>query len=150
LRSRFFQKNKLKKTTSEKEKKMKFKNIQEYEKYCEENGIDTQQNIEVIFNPKTDYVEHEIINPENDQKLELTLIPAEDVEYEEAKKQLTLTTQYHDWSDTVADRLDALQRKIENEENPDPDDLAELQKLQEKIKKLEMIVQSEVSIDFSS
>lgn len=50
-------------------------------------------------------VKAEIVNPENSQKLLDIIICAEDEEYEGAKVQLTLTSRYHDWHNTVADKL---------------------------------------------
>lgn len=46
-----------------------------------------------------------IINGENEQRLRSAIIPAEDEHYEEARKELTLTSRYHDWHNTIADRI---------------------------------------------
>jgi len=50
-------------------------------------------------------IEYEIINPENSQKLIIDIIPEEDADYEEARKQLTMTDKYYDWNNTIADRI---------------------------------------------
>lgn len=97
---------------------MKFKNNEEIEKYCEENGISFPD----IFEKDVDYIEAEIINPENEQKLIYALIPEEDDKYEQAKKELTITSHYHDWHYTTADKLTEIQYKAEE----DAEDEAEL------------------------
>jgi hypothetical protein len=65
-----------------------------------------------------EYVTQDIINPENTKKLLLSaIIDATDSNYERAKKELTTTDRYHDWSHTIADRVsDALVRVIEREQ----------------------------------
>lgn len=93
---------------------MKFKNYQELINYCYENNLDTPE--EFDFNEEAEWIEEEVINPENSQYLIRKLIPADEKQYEEAKIQLALTTRYHSWSDTIADKL---MREIEdNEINP--------------------------------
>lgn len=51
------------------------------------------------------YVEATIVSPHNGQKLLECIIDESDLAYEAAKKELTLTSQYHDWSNTVADQV---------------------------------------------
>ena len=84
---------------------MKFKNYEELEKYAQKNSL----NIIEIYNneeiPDIEFVEYRVINPENKQRLVYALIDENDVEYYEAQKQLTLTSKYHDWNDTIADRV---------------------------------------------
>ena len=46
-----------------------------------------------------------IINPENSQTLIEDTIDEEDIDYEEARKQLTITNNYYEWSNTIADRI---------------------------------------------
>lgn len=46
-----------------------------------------------------------IVNPEFEQALLEATIDQSDLAYEEAKKELTLTSQYHDWSNTIADQV---------------------------------------------
>ena len=87
---------------------MKFKNEKELVEYCEENGLV----IECEFIKNEEYEETEIINSENKQKLVYALIFAEDHYYEKGKKNLTVTSQYHDWNGTIADKmLKAIQDK---------------------------------------
>ena len=50
-------------------------------------------------------IKYDVINPENTQKLIEEMIDEEDANYEEARKQLTITDQYYDWSNTIADRI---------------------------------------------
>lgn len=53
-----------------------------------------------------DYITMDIINPENNQKiLYNAIIEAVFASYEEAKKELTVTSRYHDWSNTTVDNL---------------------------------------------
>ena len=100
---------------------MKFKNKEEIEKYCEENGVNLPDTFEKVMN----YIEAEIINPENEQRLIYALIPEEDEKYEEARKELTLTSCYHDWNNTIADKLAEIQDRAEREEFGDEEDLIE-------------------------
>jgi len=81
---------------------MKFKNQKEFIKYAEDNELYYE---EEIFEKEKEYEEIEIINPENSQKLINALVDSEDVNYEEARKQLTMTDQYYDWNNTIADRI---------------------------------------------
>lgn len=83
-------------------KNMKFKNQKEFIKYAEDNELYCEAD---IFDEDTEYEEYEIINPENSQTLINALIEDEDVNYEEARKQLTITDKYYDWSNTIADRI---------------------------------------------
>ena len=80
---------------------------EELTKYAEEYGIYIEEY------SSEELVECNIINPENEQKIITAIIDSTDVDYHEAQKELTLTTQYHDWSGTVADRLYEL---LQNEE----------------------------------
>jgi len=77
---------------------------EQVEVYAEAHGkhIDWDN---VIIEDEGELVEAEIINPENDQKTTYAIIRAEDEAYEDAKIQLTLTSRYHDWHNTVADKL---------------------------------------------
>jgi len=81
---------------------MKFKNQKEFIKYAEDNELYYE---EEIFDKDIDYEEYEIINPEGSQKLIHALIDKKDIDYEEARKQLTVTDQYCDWKNTIADRI---------------------------------------------
>jgi len=83
-------------------KNMKFKNQKEFIKYAEDNELYYE---EEIFDKDIDYEEYEIINPEGSQKLIHALIDKKDIDYEEARKQLTVTDQYCDWKNTIADRI---------------------------------------------
>lgn len=48
----------------------------------------------------------EITNPENDQRtIHTALVSEDDAAYETSKRQLTLTSQYHDWHNTTADAI---------------------------------------------
>lgn len=51
------------------------------------------------------YVEADIVSPHNEQHMLHCIIDESDLTYEAAKKELTLTTQYHNWKNTVADRV---------------------------------------------
>ena len=51
------------------------------------------------------YVEASVINPEYNQQVIEGLVAEKDVDYEEANIQLTLTSQYHNWSNTIADNI---------------------------------------------
>ncbi len=81
---------------------MKFKNQKEFIKYTEDNELYYEGE---IFDEEKEYEEIEIINPENSQKLINALVDSEDVNYEEARKQLTVTDKYYDWNNTIADRI---------------------------------------------
>ncbi len=81
---------------------MKFKNQKEFIKYAEDNELYYE---EEIFDKDIDYEEYEIINPEGSQKLIHALIDKKDIDYEEARKQLTVTDKYYDWKNTIADRI---------------------------------------------
>lgn len=83
-------------------------------------------------NPKVtpDFEEMYVINDENPQKLVEARVQTEDVDVEEARKELTLTSYYHAWSDTPADRIRdllrdsaELQGEIETEEDMTLDDM---------------------------
>jgi len=50
-------------------------------------------------------IKYDVINPENTQKLIEEMIDEEDADYEEARKQLTITDKYYDWNNTIADRI---------------------------------------------
>jgi len=77
---------------------------EQVETYAEEYGkhIDWQ---DIGLENDLELTESQIINPENDQKTVYAIIRAEDKAYEDAKMQLTITSQYHDWHNTVADKL---------------------------------------------
>jgi len=83
---------------------MKFATIEELESYQNDNGA-TLSISEYEFNSADEWEEIEIINPENSQKEINALVPAEDVAYEIARKELTLTSRYHSWHNTVADKI---------------------------------------------
>lgn len=51
------------------------------------------------------FIEWKIINPNNDQKLAIAWVPVDIVAECEYDIQRTKTTQYHSWSNTIADRL---------------------------------------------
>lgn len=72
--------------------------------YAAEHGkhIDWQ---DIGLENDLELTESQIINPENDQKTVYAIIRAEDEAYEDAKMQLTITSQYHDWHNTAADKL---------------------------------------------
>ena len=50
-------------------------------------------------------VEAEIINSENSQRTITCYIDSDDVDYETSKIELTVTTSYHNWHNTVADKI---------------------------------------------
>jgi len=77
---------------------------EQVETYAEEYGkhIDWQ---DIGLENDLELTESQIINPENDQKTVYAIIRAEDEAYEDAKMQLTITSQYHDWHNTAADKL---------------------------------------------
>ena len=81
---------------------MKFKNQKEFIKYAEDNELYFEGE---IFDKNIDYEKYEIINPENPQTLINALIDEKDIDYEEARKQLTMTDKYYDWNNTIADRI---------------------------------------------
>ena len=58
----------------------------------------------------TDTTTMMIVNPEYKQHLVEEDVPNEDVNYEEAKKELILTTRYYQWRNTIADALLSLCR----------------------------------------
>jgi hypothetical protein len=81
---------------------MKFATEELMNQYREENGLAWN---ELEFDADQEYSEFSIINPENSQKTINALIPAEDCDYEQAKRELTITSRYHDWSNTIADHI---------------------------------------------
>ena len=84
------------------------------EKYIEENNINTENIfLQEIFNKNGELVVAKIINPENSQRLLSAYIDADDVAYENARKELTVTGDYHSWSDTVADEVRAATEDLE-------------------------------------
>lgn len=46
-----------------------------------------------------------IVSSENRQRANYTIIVASDADYHEAEMELTVTSQYHDWSNTIADQV---------------------------------------------
>jgi hypothetical protein len=72
--------------------------IDEAEGRCDDN-------ITLRYGEDYDITESTIINPENHQMQVNRIIESEDVDYEDAKIELTLTTRYHNWHNTVADSL---------------------------------------------
>ena len=87
----------------------------ELEQYADDNGryIDWDM---IAEDDDAELTEAQVINDENTQKLRYAIILAEDEQYEEARKELSLTDQYCDWNDTIADRILA---QAEDEENED-------------------------------
>jgi len=81
---------------------MKFNTIEEFNEYKEENGLSFY---ELEFEPEIEYTTAQIINPENSQKLIYALIPEEEKSVFDAEKETTLTTKYHDWHNTVTDKI---------------------------------------------
>jgi len=83
---------------------MKFATIEELKQYQNDHGV-ILSTYEYKFNANDEWEEMEIINPENDQKKINALVLADEVNYEKARMELTLTTQYHDWRNTIADKI---------------------------------------------
>lgn len=80
------------------------------------------------------YITMWIINPDNDQKLIEAIIPEAEAPEYEAEKELTITTSYHDWSDTAADKLiEAYEFWTRDEDNVYA--MEELEEAKEEIKK---------------
>jgi len=88
---------------------------EEVEKYASEYGFYVDWDM-ISGDDDVDLTTMWTINSENTQKLHYAIIPAEDEQYEEARKELTLTTRYHDWRNTIADRILA---QSENEDTED-------------------------------
>ena len=55
---------------------------------------------------KIELVECKIINPENDQRAITSYIDEDDVNYETAKLELTVTSAYHNFHNTTADAVE--------------------------------------------
>jgi len=90
-------------------------NWEELSNYAEENSLDIDETIQ----DANKLTEAEVINPENEQDLINAIIDADDADYEEARKELTITSQYHDWHNTIADRINDA---IDNDEIDNIDD----------------------------
>jgi|TARA_Y100000310_G_C20703059_1_gene831914 acyl-CoA reductase-like NAD-dependent aldehyde dehydrogenase len=105
----------------------------ELEKYAEDNGLSIYWDSIADANKLE---EAEIINPENHQRTIMAIIPQEDAPYEEARKDLSVTSQYYDWSDTAADRVTDILEHLIAEEEEDEEEMAEFEKteLKEAIK----------------
>jgi len=97
-------------------------------KYAEDNGyyIDWDDIADA-----TELTTATIINPENNQHLIDAIISESDAGYHEAIIQLTDTTQYHDWHDTIRDRVVRIllnhakyEKDDEEYEKLDDDDIA--------------------------
>lgn len=75
--------------------------------YIEDNQLDIENidRIHVEFINDVTLVNTRIISPENHQNAIYSYIDEDDVEYETARLELTITTQYHNWRNTVADEL---------------------------------------------
>lgn len=117
---------------------LKFNSEEEFKKYAEDNELYYYPD---IFDENEEYVEYDIINPENEQTLINALIEKDDVEYEEARKQLKITDKYHEWHDTIADKI---LEKINNEEEIEEDEIEE-----EEIKEEEIEEYNKAVEDFS-
>jgi len=96
---------------------MKFTNNEEFENYREEHGLSINEDFDVDI----EWEEARIINPENDQKVVYALIPADEVAYERAKMELTITTRYHDWHNTIADAIHDQVNGYINDDSEDED-----------------------------
>lgn len=80
---------------------MKFATIEEMDAYRDEHGLTLTEE----FDADIEWESAPIINPGNSQKIVHALVPADEVEYEAAKIALTITTPYHDWHNTIADKI---------------------------------------------
>ena len=96
-----------------------FSNSEVMTEYASEYGLHYELYGDPI-NHKHRLIETGIINPENDQKTISALIDVDDEAYHHAEMELTITSQYHDWSDTVASRLsqevDNIARQLDDED----------------------------------
>jgi hypothetical protein len=91
-----------------------FSTINSTLKYIDENNIDTEvTELEEIFNKGGELVEAELISPENRKILINAYIDKEDINYHKAYKELTLTSDYHSWINTVADQVRAATEDLE-------------------------------------
>jgi len=100
-------------------KKMKFKTKEEIQKYADEEGLYYDKE---FYDPSVDYAETIIINPENKQHLIYALIEKEEAAYESARQQLTITSSYHDWHNTIADKMADIANRYHYGEDEEEDD----------------------------
>lgn len=102
-----------------------FSSLDEAQKYIEAEQIDVQnEDIQALFDTDVTLVQCQIISPENHQRAITTYIDQNDVKYEKAKIELTLTSQYHSWHNTTADAIkNELYSYDENNSVIIPDDL---------------------------
>jgi len=83
---------------------------EELEKYANDNGL-------ALHNEWSGELEWCLmVNPENHQHRIEAIVDNGDAEYEKAKCELVLTTQYHNWSDSCADKI---MKILENEREDD-------------------------------
>ena len=76
----------------------------ELNNYLEDNNVSLE--IDEAYNDMvdgTEYIEMEIVNPENEQKLITMVIDKEDAKYHEAKKELTWTTNNYEWTSILVE-----------------------------------------------
>ena len=95
----------------------------EYRELCafgEDNDCDIEVDITKLFTGDEDddcvIVRADVINPENKERQISAYIVGEDLDYESAKIELTLTSSYYDWSNTVADKVNPIRDSDENGE----------------------------------
>lgn len=94
----------------------------------EQGFVDYGYSVECEIEEGGEYTTCDIVSPHNYQHKILAIVDAEDVDYHEAKLELTLTTQYHNWSHTAADRVkkiieDNLGKRIEDLDKYDKEDI---------------------------
>jgi hypothetical protein len=84
-----------------------FTNLQELENYIESNelDIDSAIDLQAMIDTNSTLVECEIINYENTQNTITCYIDSDDEAYEKAKIELTITSQYHRFHNTLADKF---------------------------------------------
>lgn len=74
---------------------------EEVEQWAEDNGA----GIETDLSEAEELTAMDIVNPENSQHSIYAVVATEDAGYEEARRELSLTNQYYNWSGTIADRI---------------------------------------------
>lgn len=128
--------------------------IIEHDSLREEAQKDIDENIDeneikaifVGFHLQKDWVQTttisrcDVISPYNEQRIINKWIDDEDIEYETACIQLTLTTEYHNWHDTAVDRISNLFLNKNNSKAKLKDEVKDIDNLHELIKEVNRLI----------